>query len=266
MANEIVRMRDALQKYIVKPANEFGFGGFIFDVEDSSSVTLTSDITDHYVENNSSVSDHIAISPKKVTLKNYVGEVADFFDDSIKGQAQRVVQKLTVLSQIAAPVTTQAQQVYDAISSGEIGNLDFDSTNLPSASDALDLYTQVKNLLPPFKKQELAYQYFKAVQQQRILLSIQTPFEFMTNMAIESMTATQERDSRFVMSFSVTFKEIRTATTEIRQISSQGRRARQAAATANLGNTNGKTATTERRSQLYGLFGDQFSAAIGVGQ
>jgi len=49
--------------------------GFVFDVEGSVKHDAVSDITDHYVENNTPVQDHIALKPLKITLKNYQGEI-----------------------------------------------------------------------------------------------------------------------------------------------------------------------------------------------
>ena len=60
---------DSLKQYVVTPLNAFGVGGFVFDSEGDTTVNLSADITDHYLEDNTSVQDHIAIKPKRVTPK-----------------------------------------------------------------------------------------------------------------------------------------------------------------------------------------------------
>jgi len=63
-------------------------------------------------------------------------------------------------------------------------------------------------------KQQNAYSYFSACQSAGILMGIQTPWEFLTNMAIETIVAIQPEDSIFMTDFSITFKQIRIAATQ----------------------------------------------------
>jgi len=68
----------------------------------------------------------------------------------------------------------------------------------------------VKNMVGTQTKQQQAYMYFKALMEQKIIVSVQTPFEFMNKMAIESVTAIQSEGQRYMSDFSITLKEIRT--------------------------------------------------------
>jgi len=55
-----------------------GLNGFLFDIDDSDQVTFESDITDHYVEDNTAVQDHIALRPIQIMLKRFQGEVVSY--------------------------------------------------------------------------------------------------------------------------------------------------------------------------------------------
>jgi len=46
-----------LNNYVVRPLNAFGLGGFMFDIEGETSVNLTSQITDHFLEDTTNVQD-----------------------------------------------------------------------------------------------------------------------------------------------------------------------------------------------------------------
>lgn len=201
-------VKDAIGKYVVTPTTNFGLGGFIFDVEGATNVDLTADITDHFTENNVTVQDHIAIRPKRIKLDTYVGELVYYDADTGTSQLQTIARKLTVLNSYLPALTSGAQQVKDIFDSGR-ENITFSKV----ADSGLNLYSLTKNILPPTTKQEQAYQYFKALMQQKILVSVQTPFEFCTNMAIESVFATQEEDSKYISNFSISLKEIRTVST-----------------------------------------------------
>ena len=60
---------------LLKPKSAKGISGFLFDVPDTESLTLSADITDHYTENNSYVNDHIVRKPTTVNLSGFIGEL-----------------------------------------------------------------------------------------------------------------------------------------------------------------------------------------------
>ena len=54
---------------IVRPQNPpAGISGFLFDVAEDDEFSLQSEITDHYVEDNSAMQDNWAIRPEEITL------------------------------------------------------------------------------------------------------------------------------------------------------------------------------------------------------
>jgi hypothetical protein len=199
-------------KYIVSPLNAFGLGGFVFDIEGETSVTLQTEITDHFVEDGTTIQDHIAVKPKKVTLRSYVGELVYRQDKTTDTPVQKVVRKLTTVSAYLPEITAIAQQ---ALNVRALADLDLDSISLgkftKTVNRTTDLWAFVKNMLNSSTRQEQAYQYFKALMETKQLVSLQTPFEFMNRMAIESITSVQGERSKFIGDFSITLKEIRTA-------------------------------------------------------
>jgi hypothetical protein len=236
-------IKNSFAKYIVRPLNAFGLGGFVFDIEDETTVNLSADITDHYTESNSSIQDHIAIKPKKVTLKNFVGELVFRRDASTDTATQNLVRKLTILNSylpVLSSAATQARNAYlDGSSTLDANSISFDA----SVRKAADLYGIVKNLTPPIKRQEQAYQYFKALMEQKILVSVQTPFEFMTSMAIESVSAKQSADTQDMSDFTITLKEMRFAQTQTAKFDPdrfQSRTQEQAQDVSEKGKTGGK--------------------------
>jgi len=201
---------EALNGYIVTPLNAFGFGGFLFDVEGETSVNLTAEITDHYLEDNSAVQDHIAIRPKKLTLKGYVGELVHRNEEEDGAIIQKVTQKLTVASQYLPTLSAATKQIQDAKREALEDGVSLEDVRLDSINRITDYYAFARNVLTPVSKQQQAYMYFKALHEGKFLVSVQTPFEFMNRMAIESVSAKQDEGSRFVSDFTIVLKEIRT--------------------------------------------------------
>lgn len=240
-------VKDTFDKYIVRPANSFGLGGFVFDVEGETSINLSTEITDHYTEKNVAIQDHIAIRPKKITLKTYVGELVYRLDGSTDTDLQKAIQKLTVVDDYLPRLSSAGQQIKRLLD-GDQSDLSFNNL----LNQASDIWALTKNLNPPIPRQQQAYMYFKALAEQKILVSLQTPFEYAANMAIETIIATQSEDSQWISDFSITLKEIRTVSTRnvrfdyTREAGDlQGRLAEQGSSLVNNGKTQGSTADLE---------------------
>jgi hypothetical protein len=245
----VAKIQKNFGAYVVTPLNAFGLGGFIFDVEGETSITLSADITDHFLEDNVAIQDHIGIRPQRVTLRSYVGELVYQVDSKTNTVLQKVVQKLTVLNAYLPALSNAAQQIQSSLSlasqsftSGEIFNLASSALRPPNLNNIVDLWALTKNLNPAASKQQQAYLYFKALQEQKILVSLQTPFEFVTNMAIETIVATQDETTRNMSDFSLTLKKIRTVavnTVSFDPNKYQNRSQQQAQNTSEQGNNQG---------------------------
>ena len=83
---------DLSTKYILKPLGARGIGGFVFDIPDEAKVTLSADITDHWVEDNTTVNDQIAIKPDMIALSGFVGELPYIFPGNVINSVEGVAQ------------------------------------------------------------------------------------------------------------------------------------------------------------------------------
>lgn len=205
--NYFIKIKESFGKFVVRPSQLFGLSGLVFDIDGKQENKLQADITDHYVEDNSAIQDHIARKPIEITLNSYIGELVKKDNNSIKNTIQKTIQKLSVLSSFA-PVLQSAASKVKGLASGE--SLSFDST----VSTASDLWSLTKNLNPSASSQQKAYLFFKSLYEQNVLLSLQTPWEYLTNMAIKQIIATQEEGTNQISSFSITLKKINTASTQ----------------------------------------------------
>ena len=214
MANTLTDITSALQAYVVSPLNAFGAGGYVFDTQGESIASLNADITDHYTENNTALQDHIAIKPKRITLKGYVGELVYTVPNGNNSTLlQQATQKLTTIAAYLPLINSAATQAESAISGIQSagGTLASFAEAVPAAANIYGLVQNAIGSTGLLQRQQAAYQYFAACQSTATLLAIQTPWEFLTNMAIESIVATQGEESIFITDFSVTFKQIRIA-------------------------------------------------------
>ncbi len=231
-------MTETFNKYIVAPVNLFGVGGFIFDIDAEATATLRAEITDHYTESNVAVQDHIAINPKRFVLKYHVGEVVDV-QPQLETLSQTLPAKLTALAAFLPNLAAMESQVLQTIQN--VPNI---LRNLPSnvVNNPVDFFGLMQGVIPQVKKQQQAFEFFKALFYSKALVSLQTPFEFVNNMGIEAVIATQDAQDIYSSEFTIMLKEMRFASTFIQSINPndlQGRTAQQSQGVVTAGSTPG---------------------------
>lgn len=201
--DNIEKLSEGFSRYVVAPAQSFGIAGFVFDVEDETTQESVNEITDHYIEDNSTVQDHVAVRPEKLTLRGFVGELVTTPDDFL-AQTQRLIERLTPIAGFSPELTTGASIAKNELASQN--EVDF----FTAGNETADLYSTIKNFNPTANRQQRAYLFFKSAKEQRIPLSVQTPFEYLTNMYIESVVATQSGGTNDMSTFEITLKQVRT--------------------------------------------------------
>jgi len=197
-------------KFVISPIINLGIAGFEFDIFEEHKVELQSDITDHFVEDNSTIQDQISIKPKRVTLRGFVGELVNEVADP-KTQIEELTEKLTIISSYIPVVTGSARQLQNQI---QDGNLNTEAGIDSAIGTGVDLFQAYKELNPPNSKQAKAYNFFQALFNAKQLVAVDTPFGFMKDMAIENIITIQGNNS-YLTDFAVTLKEFRTAETKL---------------------------------------------------
>ena len=242
-----------VNKFVVSPVVGLGIAGFAFDIFEEHKVDLQSDITDHYVEDNSAIQDQIANKPLKFTLRGFVGELIDERADP-KSEIQEITEKLTIINSYIPVVTGAARQVNNLIQNR---NTNTTAQNLEDGiGTGVDLYKSFKELNPPDSRQAKAYNFFKALRDAKQLVGVDTPFGFVRDMAIENLVAVQG-DNAYITDFSITLKQIRTATTQLVDFDEtqyQGRTQNQKAEEADQGKAEGKKLNQSLAKRLLGAF------------
>lgn len=193
---------NVVNQFIVTPTtNLIGIDGFIFDIIDDEDVIAETEITDHYVEDNYAIEDHIALKPVIFTLRGFVGEISN--SELSASEFTKAASDIALVSAFLPVFTTQAQQVYDKITQQDLSV----SNVINTASSVYGLYT---NYSTTSNKQQNAFNYFKALRDARILCQVETPYGVFQNMAILRLQAVQKGDTKLISDFMVTFKEIKT--------------------------------------------------------
>ena len=216
-------------KYLVKPKGLHHIGGFIFDYENDTDVRLSSNITDHYVEDNTAIQDNIALAPVRLTLRGFISELTQNnqppsgYTNFIQNVTNKLATVPAYLGDFSAQATASIQKVLSD-AQGLTNSVDFAVSRI---NNIAGLFSKAA---PGGTKQAQAYQKLESLWEKKVLFSVETPFKIYDNMAIETVSFIQNEVSNMISDISITLKQIRFASVEFTKFNESlyaGRRAQQ---------------------------------------
>lgn len=219
----------------------------LFHYEGEQTANLESDITDHYVEDNTALQDQIALRPEEISTHGFIGELNDVAPAALAA-IQQAANKLTTLdaytpslSASALIAYNQAFQLYQAEQNAANAAVSAWGTIANAAAGGNGESIVGSNGLTAIanqNKQQTMFQQLYGYWRNRVLFTVQTPWAVFTNMAIKRLVAIQDETTRVITDFNLTFKMIRLAQTQTSVFDPtnlQGRAAAQGAGLTNLG-------------------------------
>lgn len=196
----------------------------LFNYEGEQTASIESDITDHFVEDNTAIQDQIALRPETITTQGFIGELNNVAPFGLQ-TAQKLADSLVSIGaytpglsitailayneafyayQIANSAVTTAVSTWATVSGVGQGEAVIGANGVQSG--VLLNLTQTK--------QQVFFQQFYGYWRSRTLFLVQTPWAVFENMAIKSLRAIQDAETRMITDFEVTFKMIRYASTQ----------------------------------------------------
>lgn len=229
-----------VNKYVLRTKSSAGIGGFLFDYESDTNVSLEADITDHYAENNTAVQDHVALRPIEITLRGFVSELTLPKAQGVVGllaAAQSALTQVPAYIQQYTPGVTQTLQKAITQVQNTVNTI---NQTLAKAQNIISLFPGAP---PTATKQAKAYSQLFTAMQQKLPMTVDTPYRVLHNMMIKRITFVQPEETKSWSDITVTLKQIRfveTATVADNG-SFAGRLAQQAQAQTNKGAAPGNT-------------------------
>jgi hypothetical protein len=193
---------------IVSPKSAEGISGWVFDIPKSEQVKISNDITDHYMEDNSFINDHVVRKPIEITLSGLIGELVYKKPSGFGADLSFLSGSLSTIDSYMGDYSPQQLQKQQNLL-GEIQkNYNFTNQIVQKTSNMIKAFAgdgQEKTL------QELAYNDLLSLMEKNQLLKVQTPFAYFESMLIRDITFVQEEDSDSYSDISITLKEMRFA-------------------------------------------------------
>lgn len=187
--------------------NTTGVAGYVFDIVGVEEAALQSEITDHYVENNIAVQDHIALRPVSFTLRGIVGELNNLIPRGL-AQIFSQVRGIPIVEDYAPIFAQQAQESYSEIASQAAAA----QNAVAQASSFFGVFNQGDTTA---SRQQKAYRYFENLWRTRQTVTVETPYGIFENMSIEDFRGKQNEDTLTMSEFTIRLKQLRIVETVV---------------------------------------------------
>lgn len=196
---------------------------FIFDLKKDYKYTLSSDITDHYVESNVAIQDHIGLRPIMLEVVGCISEVnlVDTKQDKVakkeKGNMfnsiDSYLNRMGSLTSFAPNITNQALNVYNTAKYVYgTANKFINMVKKNDKESKKNIYTeQYDEEVIKQTKQFKWINWFTTQWKNRASFTIVTPYGVLKDMYIMDLNAVQPETTRYVTNLNIKFKQIRKA-------------------------------------------------------
>ena len=202
-----------------------------FTIEGEQSISFESDITDHYVESNEAIQDHVALRPVQIQTSSYVGEVTNKIDGPLGEFDHLIEEKLTVVNQYLPKVTAYGTQLLNTAKQA----IAVAKKTKDAVGSAWDKIRGKGSAVEKMTKQQEIYNRFYTYWKNRTLFLVRTPWAQYDNCVIQSFRSSQGAETENVSVFDVTFKQLRFVRAYNKGKIRSGRNATQAGGKKNLG-------------------------------
>jgi hypothetical protein len=194
---------------VLAPKGAKGIGGFVFDIPTRETLTLETDITDHYMENGSYTNDHAVDKPVKATLSGFVGELFVGKKEGLLGLVDQGIGELGPLTGFAGEFFPAEVQAFNAALDTVSQATAAASNALKKGADFIDFLAGTERVF--LKRQKEALSTLDALRRSRATFALTLPWAYYDNMMIESITVDGDPETEQWSEFTVTVKQVRFA-------------------------------------------------------
>ena len=179
-----------------------------FGVCTQNNLSLKSDITNHYVEENYWINDHWAINPPQYTISGLVGELIYTVPNTWARKVESTFNEtgiglLSVISPTLGSYTSSVLNVTRKIQS--VVNK-YTSIVTKNANKVKSFFK--KNILTKTNQRRVVDE-LEMLMNNRVLVSVFTPYGTYTNLAISSINVRQGQETKTVSEIEITFQKWR---------------------------------------------------------
>lgn len=202
-------MVDFFKGAIAKSQDDDNKLAIYFDIIQEHSISMTSQITDNWMENNTVINDHIANQPLIVSLRGLSGEVV-YVPSTNSGVINTLYNAANSLSKNSAIKVDKLGSIVQLLP--PVDNLTQIAKNVITYTEAsVKRYTKIiKDFLSPASKQsklKSIYQKLSNAWETKTAFIVETPYTTLDNMYIQSVILRQDNQN-FITDIEISLKQV----------------------------------------------------------
>lgn len=198
---------------IVNVLGATGIAGFKFHIPETELVKMEAQVTDHYVDTNSAVQDHIALRPVEITLTGLVGDY--FYSvNQIEDFLANVTPAISLVKEYMpklAPATMYIKSKFNKSTTAPKVDknriINGEASLNTHTYNAMDLFSLFQELYKLKSAQTRAFFFFEAMWKARATFTVETTWKRYDNMTITSLQPTRDENAD-ITNFTITFKQL----------------------------------------------------------
>lgn len=185
-----------------------GIAGFRFHLPETEQVKMENEITDHYIDTNSAIQDHIAQKPITITMHGFQGEY--FYSvHPIQDTLAKVIPTISLVKQFLPKLSKQDMKNKTAklkeVEISQTGALKAGVEVSTNTFNALDLWNLFQELYKLKSAQTRAFFFFEALWKSKAVFSVETTWRRYDNAVILNITPLRDKNAD-ITDFNVSFK------------------------------------------------------------
>lgn len=232
---------------IVNIVGNTGIAGFKFHCPMREEIEMASEATDHYLDNNNPVQDHIIQKPVIINLQGFQGDY--FYSvNQIEDTLALITPTLSLVKQFLPELTEATKQIkatsfFNKTNSYKLvdGVL---TTSIQNDVNFVDLFRIFQDLYKLTSAQTRAFFFLEALWRSKALMTVETTWKRYDNMVITNVKPIRD-ENLDITDFRVSFKQIYFTSSNIIDLdNAAGRTRQQLAAVSKKGIDKGQEVTT----------------------
>lgn len=228
---------------VVNVLGNTGIAGFKFHIPEKEQIKMQNDVTDHYIDTNTPVQDHIARKPITITLSGFQGDY--FYSvNKIEDTLAKIIPTLSLVKQFLPrlPDSTKQRLVkkYQQVTQTQKTPLALKNNGTEYTLNSIDLFKLFQELYKLKSPQTRAFFFLETLWKSNAVFTVETTWKRYQNMIITEITPVRDNNAD-ITEFSVSFKQINFTASLVQSINNAtGRTRQQLAEMANKGVDKGK--------------------------
>lgn len=200
LGNSLSMLAKRAKDFIITESTPKGVTDLRLSIIGEETLTADCDVTDHYVESNTAYQDQVSLKPKIYTIQGEVGELVWYQRDPIEQGIGQVAQRLEGVISFLPIRSKKFNQTKKKV----MKTLQW----IDTASNAIDKINKLSS--SEGNSQQQAYNHLMKLRQDRMPISIKTPWGQLDDYVITNLKLTQPKETRDKTLISITLKEFRT--------------------------------------------------------